>query len=87
MNIYRNKKTGAIIEIPSEFGSDEVWAKVSSSEPVVPEVKEEKEDMPEEKANDSAMSDGTTLKDDSDKSERPSFGSLFKKKDKKDDNK
>lgn len=43
MNIYRNKKTGAIIEIPSEFGSDEVWAKVSSSEPVVPEVKEEKE--------------------------------------------
>ena len=43
MNIYRNKKTGAIIEIPSEFGSDEVWAKISSSEPVVPEVKEEKE--------------------------------------------
>ena len=43
MNIYRNKKTGAIIEIPSEFGSDEVWAKVFSSEPVVPEVKEEKE--------------------------------------------
>ena len=43
MNIYRNKKTGAIIEIPSEIGSDEVWAKVSSSEPVVPEEKEEKE--------------------------------------------
>ena len=43
MNIYRNKKTGAIIEIPSEIGSDEVWTKVSSSEPVVPEKKEEKE--------------------------------------------
>lgn len=44
MNIYRNKKTGAIIEIPSEIGSDEVWAKIgSSSEPVVPEEKEEKE--------------------------------------------
>lgn len=42
MNIYRNKKTGAIIEIPSEIGSDEVWAKVSSSEPVVPEEKEVK---------------------------------------------
>lgn len=44
MNIYRNKKTGAIIEIPSEFGNDEVWAKVeeSSSEPVVAEEKEVK---------------------------------------------
>lgn len=37
MNIYRNKNTGAIIEIPSEFGSNDVWEKVGkpSSEPVV----------------------------------------------------
>lgn len=37
MNIYRNKKTGAIIEIPSEFGSNDVWEKVGvpSPEPVV----------------------------------------------------
>ena len=44
MNVYRNKKTGAIIEIPSEFGSNDVWAKIdSSSEPVVAEEKAEKE--------------------------------------------
>ena len=41
MNIYRNKKTGAIIEIPSEFGNDEVWVRVEKSlpEPVVEEEK------------------------------------------------
>ena len=40
MNIYRNKKTGAIIEIPSEFGSNDVWEKVEkpSSEPVIKKV-------------------------------------------------
>lgn len=44
MNVYRNKKTGAIIEIPSEFGNNDVWAKIdSSSEPVVTEEKVEKE--------------------------------------------
>ena len=44
MNVYRNKKTGAIIEIPSEFGSNDVWTKIdSSSEPVVTEEKAEKE--------------------------------------------
>jgi hypothetical protein len=43
MNIYRNKKTGAIIEIPSEFGSNDVWEKVNkpSSEPVVEKVEKE----------------------------------------------
>lgn len=29
MNVYRNKKTGAIIEIPSFFGSDKVWELVN----------------------------------------------------------
>lgn len=40
MNIYRNKKTGAIIEIPSEFGVNDVWEKVNkpSSEPVIAKV-------------------------------------------------
>lgn len=29
MNAYRNKQTGAIIEIPSFFGSDKVWELIS----------------------------------------------------------
>lgn len=29
MNVYRNKLTGAIIEIPSEFGNDTVWENIS----------------------------------------------------------
>jgi len=29
MNVYRNKLTGEILEIPSEFGSNKVWEKVS----------------------------------------------------------
>lgn len=52
-----------------------------------PVVKEETEEAPDEKTNDSSMANGTSLKDDSDKSEAPSLRSLFKKKDKKDDNK
>lgn len=51
-----------------------------------PVVKEEKEEATEEQANNSAMSQGATLKDDADKSGKTTFASLFKK-DKKDDNK
>jgi len=40
MNIYRNKKTGVVIEIPSEFGNDEVWEKISPA-PVAKKVKAE----------------------------------------------
>lgn len=29
MNVYRNKLTGEILEIPSEFGSDKVWEKIT----------------------------------------------------------
>ena len=46
MNTYRNKKTGAVIEIASEFGNSEVWEKISpapAAKPVKAEpVKEEK---------------------------------------------
>jgi YidC/Oxa1 family membrane protein insertase len=48
-----------------------------------PVVKEEQEEATEEKTNDSAMANGTSLKDDSDKSEDTTFRSLFKKKNKK----
>ena len=46
MNIYKNKKTGQILEMASEFGSNAVWEKVSTPQkPVKAEVKAEvKED-------------------------------------------
>lgn len=54
MNVYRNKKTGALIEIPSEFGNDEVWEKVSpapAAEKVKAEPAEEvKTEAPKKKA-------------------------------------
>ena len=40
MNVYRNKKTGVVIEIPSEFGNDKVWEKISPS-PAAEKVKAE----------------------------------------------
>ena len=40
MNVYRNRKTGIIIEISSEFGDDKVWEKVSPA-PVAEKVKAE----------------------------------------------
>lgn len=43
MNVYRNKKTGVILEIPSEFGNSEVWEKVSPT-PVAKKVKAEPEE-------------------------------------------
>lgn len=48
MNIYRNKLTGVLLEIPSEFGDSKVWEKISpapaAEEPVKaePVKKEEK---------------------------------------------
>lgn len=39
MNIYRNTKTGAIIEIPSEICGG-LWVKVENTEPDTPVVKE-----------------------------------------------
>lgn len=42
MNTYRNKKTGQIIEMASEFGSDAVWEKISAPQkPVKAEEKTE----------------------------------------------
>ena len=43
MNVYRNKKTGVMLEIASEFGNNEVWEKVSPS-PVADQVKAEPDD-------------------------------------------
>ena len=43
MNVYRNKKTGVVIEIPSEFGNNEVWEKLSPS-PAAKQVKAEPDD-------------------------------------------
>lgn len=43
MNVYRNKKTGVVIEIPSEFGNNEVWEKISPS-PAANQVKAEPDD-------------------------------------------
>ncbi len=49
MNIYRNKKTGAILEISSEIGSNQVWEKLSPApvaEKVKAEPQEEKKEAP-----------------------------------------
>ena len=43
MNVYRNKLTGAMIDIPSEFGSNEVWERVSPA-PAANKVKAEPEE-------------------------------------------
>ena len=40
MNVYRNRKTGVVIEIPSEFGNDAVWEKLSPA-PAAKTVKAE----------------------------------------------
>lgn len=43
MNVYRNKKTGVMLEIASEFGNNKVWEKISPS-PVAKQVKAEPDD-------------------------------------------
>ena len=45
MNVYRNRKTGVVIEIPSEFGSTEVWEKISPA-PAADKVKAEAKEEP-----------------------------------------
>lgn len=51
MNTYRNKKTGAILVIASEFGNTSVWEKIDDSptpvvnKPVKAEPKEEKKEV------------------------------------------
>ena len=45
MNVYRNKKTGVLIEIASEFGNDKVWELVSPM-PVAKKVKAEPKEEP-----------------------------------------
>lgn len=48
MNIYRNKKTGAIVEITSQFGSDEVWELMNPTpSPKKVKAEPEKEVKPE----------------------------------------
>ena len=58
MNTYRNKKTGVIIEIASEFGDTQVWEKISpapatkavKAEPKKEKVVEETPETPKKKA-------------------------------------
>lgn len=49
MNTYRNTKTGAIIEIPSELCGG-LWVKVEETKPATPVVAEEKVKAPAKKA-------------------------------------
>ena len=50
MNTYRNRLTGVVIEIASEFGNDKVWERISPA-PVAKAVKAEpKKDVVEEEA-------------------------------------
>ncbi len=60
---------------------DEDYDEHGNYNPVVNEEKEEA--AAEEKTNDSSMANGTSLKDESDKTEKKSFRDLFKKKDDK----
>lgn len=50
MNIYRNKKTGVVLEIASEFGNSEVWEKISPAPSVKPVKAEPAEPKEEKKA-------------------------------------
>ena len=43
MNIYKNKKTGQILEMASEFGSNAVWEKVSAPQKAVTKAEKKAE--------------------------------------------
>ena len=58
MNVYRNKKTGVLIEIPSEFGNNEVWELVTPA----PVAKAGKAEPEEEKPKKTAPKKATTTK-------------------------
>ena len=51
MNVYRNKETGVVIEIASEFGDAKVWERISPA-PAPKAVKAEpkKEEAPKKAA-------------------------------------
>lgn len=44
MNVYRNKKTGVLVEIASEFGCSEVWELVNPAPAAPKKVKAEPEE-------------------------------------------
>ena len=46
MNIYRNRITGVIVEMASEFGNKEVWEKISPAPAAKTTVKAEPEEKP-----------------------------------------
>ena len=50
MNAYRNKKTGGIIEIPSFFGSNEVWELISPAPAAKAKAEPEKVEAPKKAA-------------------------------------
>ena len=50
MNAYRNKKTGVIIEIPSFFGSNEVWELISPAPAAKAKAEPEKVEAPKKAA-------------------------------------
>lgn len=58
MNTYRNKKTGAIITIPSEFGNNSVWEKIENS-PAPPVVKKTVKAEPKEEPKEFAPKKAT----------------------------
>ena len=58
MNVYRNKETGVVIEIASEFGDSKVWEKISPA-PIAKAVKAE---PTEEKPKKTAPKKTTTTK-------------------------
>lgn len=60
MNTYRNKKTGVLIEISSEFGNTEVWEKISPAPSVTKPVKAEPEK--EEEIKEAPVKKTTTRK-------------------------
>lgn len=61
MNVYRNKLTGAVIEIASEFGNSEVWEKISPA-PAAKTVKAEPAKEAEPKKAVTAPKKATTTK-------------------------
>ena len=60
MNTYRNKKTGAILVIASEFGNNAVWEKIEDSP--APVAKKPVKAEPKEVKNEEAPKKTTTRK-------------------------
>ena len=60
MNTYRNKKTGAVLVIASEFGNSEVWEKIDDSP--APVVKKSVKAEPKEEKKEEAPKKTTSRK-------------------------